>query len=48
MLCGDGTAQNTVERPDRVTTKESSIDVAKEFDLLLPPMSVQFIRVGVE
>ncbi len=48
VLTGDREATNTVLHPDRVRTVERTIEVAREFDHLLPAMSVQFIRIGVE
>ncbi len=48
VLKGERNSANTFDVPDLVKTESSTIEVGKSFRHILPPMSVQFIRIGVE
>lgn len=47
-ISGERNAANTFEHPDRVKTETSTIGVGQSFSYTMPPMSVQFIRVGLK
>ena len=46
LLTGDKYDGNDLEHPERVSPAVSKISVDTSFDYLIPPMSVQFIRIG--
>lgn len=48
LIAGDRTAENSFENPELIKTKTSTIQVGKQFDYTMPPMSVQFIRIKAE
>lgn len=48
VVAGSATAKNTLDNPENVKTDTKTIEVGKEFNYTMPPMSVQFIRVKVK
>lgn len=48
VIAGAAGARNAIDNPDNVKTQTKQITVDEEFDVILPAMSVQFIRIKVD